>query len=112
MSESLFQRMMTAGSHGLVSHATNIFFQRFLIIISLPGIFLQNVGLFPEHRPGSLSWMMMPLLLSGVTGLAIQLESSNWSDNLNHAKSGLSSEEISHSCTHSNTGKTPTLSND
>lgn len=110
MNGLLFQRMMTAGSHGPVSHATNIFFQRFVIIISLPGTFLQNVGLFPEHRPGSLSWMMMPLLLSGVTGLAVQLESSNRSDKLNHAKSGLTHQRKFHILLH--TGKTPTFLND
>lgn len=59
--------------------------------------------LFPEHRPGPLSWMMMPLLLSGVTGLAIQLESSNWSDKVNHAKSGLTCQRKFHILAHTET---------
>lgn len=95
--------MMTTGNHSPGSRATNIGFQRFVIINSLPGTFLQNVGLLPVDRPGSLSCMMIHLLLSGVTGLAIQLESSNWSDKMNHAKSGLIHQRKFHILAHTET---------
>lgn len=57
--------------------------------------------------------MMIPLLLlPGLTGPAIQLVSSNCSDELNHTKSGLTHERRFHILVHRHTGKTPTFLDD